>query len=618
MAVENTTSEDGSPLIEDSSRQKNHGRLFWMEMSWRFALGLLFNIFIVLILYTFSQKGNLSRWEKRWFNALTISFSSLVSLMLGSLLGLLGSMLRWQLLARKLHNPMDVDLILGIANPTGAFRLIYHHTKDWKWSATTVVVVIYLFINIVGRLSVAAFGLTYDLNELPGLKYPVKLTDWSTPAWFNVSAGGYDLLSQTSRRMSDYAAVGMSTVLTEFDSTNPTITLTNSSGQGLDRKVEGDKVIYSYSLKEYQGLDVHPARDKVLHSSSSCVGRTMWGSNIFEDGKLVGNVDEVDESSPDFLNVLVGLFTSYYEAEIDYIWINKLDYSQLSSPAACATTCKYSQTNHSYPRLTKSPQDLYSEVWQSYKDKHDRNATFFECMTCLTDTNNNPGIGDDILFHQPSENSPLVAGHLLRFGTFERVFGGYDSKGSQLAIRLYSSMNKNSHFLNNMGNELHTGATGDAPHVEVPVEAELYAAHLAARLPLLAIIGADSQLPKVTREKGASEQPFISVALEVKWTRTIVVLVSILIGQLLAVAVVKFMCRNVFLRDHDSFLSLARILKTSMQKVEGRSAGNGKDLATFLDGEGVRMRYGTRAREDYLEVDLWDDVQNWFPDSLYA
>ncbi|KAH8587889.1 hypothetical protein B0O99DRAFT_583890 [Bisporella sp. PMI_857] len=567
--VNNTseTAEDNHPHIEDG--KKNHGHLFWVEISWRFALGLVFSAIITVILYTFSQKGKLSRWEKRWFNVLTILFSSLVSLMLGSLLGVLGSMLRWQLLARKLHKPMDVDLILGISNPTGAFRLIWYHAiKDRKWTATTVIVTFYLLLNVIGRLSVAAFGLTFDLNELPGIEYPVKLTDWSTPAWFNVSATSYDLLSQSSRRMSDYASVGLSTAPSEFDSKNPAnFTLTNSAGQGLDRKVEGDKVTYSYSLKEYQGVDVRPAQNKVLHSSSSCVGRTLWGSNVFAGGKLVGNLSNRPT-----------LYTFMTD---------------------------------------QSSQGLYSEDWLSYQSQYDRNATFFECNTCLTDTSNNPGLGANILFNQAPDISPLVAGHLLRFGAFERVFGGYDTKGSQLAIRLYSGMNKNSHFLNDMENALHTGATKDAPRVEVPAEAELYAAHLAARLPLLAIIGADIQLPKVTREQGASELPFISVVLEVKWARTIAVLVSILVGQLLAIVAVKVMCRNVFLRDHDSFFSVARLMKTAMGEVKGRSTSKGKEISGFLEGKGKLLKYGTRARGDCLEVDLWEDTQSRFPPAYY-
>jgi len=94
--------------IKVINRRNHHSRLFWTEICWRLVATLIFSIIITAILYCFSQKGILSRWQKRWFNVLAITFSSLMSLSLGSLLGLLGSMLRWPLLARKLHKPSDV------------------------------------------------------------------------------------------------------------------------------------------------------------------------------------------------------------------------------------------------------------------------------------------------------------------------------------------------------------------------------------------------------------------------------------------------------------------------------------------------------------------------------
>ncbi|KAF2262562.1 hypothetical protein CC78DRAFT_606095 [Lojkania enalia] len=535
----------------DVNRNREHGRLFWTEISWRFAGAFVFSVIIVAILYRFSQMGNLSRWEKRWFNVLTILFSSLVSLMLGSLLGLLGNMLRWPLLARKAHEPMDVDLILGMSNPTGAFRLICYHTMHWKWRATTVVVTLYLLVNIIGRLSVASFGLTFDLNEIPGVEYPVIITDWSTDAWFNKSvAGGYTRLDY---QMNDYAAIGLSTVPTPFNSTVPsTFNLTNAGGRGLDRKVEGDKVTYSYFLREYRGAEEKASADKVLHSSSKCIGRNLWGSDVYEKGRIVGN-------------------------------ITPLDYSELSNPP--------------------------SAYYLGYTEKLVRNATYFECTTCLTDQKNKPGLGSDVLFGLPSVNASMTAGLLLELGAFERVYEDYArGNGTSFSVRQYPGMNKNLHFMNDRDNAVHSGVEENAPRTSVPLEAELYAAHVAARLPILAIIGADSQLPRVTREKGASERPFVNTVLEVRWKRTVAVLASILAGQVIAIAVVKFMCRRVFIRDHDSYLSLARLMKTVMEKkVVGRSTDSGKDLAQFLKDEGVIMRYGTRSIEDgYYEVDLWD------------
>jgi len=148
-------------------------------------------------------------------------------------------------------------------------------------------------------------------------------------------------------------------------------------------------------------------------------------------------------------------------------------------------------------------------------------------------------------------------------------------------------------------------------------DAELNAAHFTARLPLLAVLGADNVLVKVPRDKNAIQKAFITVALDVRWRRAVAVLVAILVGQVIAVGVVKYMCWNVFLRDHDSFLALAVLLKTTVGKVQGRSTALGEELASFLDREGVKMRYGTRAKGQYREVDLADDVEDRFPNVQY-
>jgi hypothetical protein len=57
-------------------------------------------------------------------------------------------------------------------------------------------------------------------------------------------------------------------------------------GQGLNRKVEGDTVTYSYYLKEFQDTNVRPS-DKVLHSSSRCLGRAAVKGEVYERGKQI-------------------------------------------------------------------------------------------------------------------------------------------------------------------------------------------------------------------------------------------------------------------------------------------------------------------------------------------
>jgi len=134
----------------------------------------------------------------------------------------------------------------------------------------------------------------------------------------------------------------------------------------------------------------------------------------------------------------------------------------------------------------------------------------------------------------------------------------------------------------------------DDTTTELSPETELNATHFTARLPLLAVLGAENVLAKAPRDNSTTEKLFITVALEVRWRRAIAVLVAIFVGQVIAIGVVKYMCWNVFLRDHDSFLALAVLLKTTVGKVQGRSTALGKELASCLDGKGVKMRYGTR------------------------
>ena len=67
------------------------------------SLGLL-----VICLWQFSRQGPLDKWQQRFFNTLSILLTGIASLGFGSLLGYLGSMLRWPLLARTMYKMQDV------------------------------------------------------------------------------------------------------------------------------------------------------------------------------------------------------------------------------------------------------------------------------------------------------------------------------------------------------------------------------------------------------------------------------------------------------------------------------------------------------------------------------
>ncbi|KAK3352775.1 hypothetical protein B0T25DRAFT_455920, partial [Lasiosphaeria hispida] len=128
-------------------------------------------------LYAFAQKNALTSGDRQWFNTLAILFSALVSLSVGPLLRFLGTMIRWP--AHLISRLFQVDLILGTADLVGSIHLAWCYTKEWRWTRIMMIVLLYLLHNVGGRLSVATFGLTFDLNEFSGIEYPIVVANWN-------------------------------------------------------------------------------------------------------------------------------------------------------------------------------------------------------------------------------------------------------------------------------------------------------------------------------------------------------------------------------------------------------------------------------------------------------
>lgn len=190
-----------SPAPKDIRLRPHLWGVIKRNVIWRIVSTSTSMVLVLCTIYGFAGKNALTSDDRRWFNALAILFSALVSLSVGSLLNFLGAMIRWPLLAGRSHSTADVspvsksfvrttaeadrldnkvDLILGMSDPVGSFHLLWSHTKSLRWTKITVVALLYLLFNIIGRLSVAGFGLTFDLNEVDGIEYPVKVTSWDT------------------------------------------------------------------------------------------------------------------------------------------------------------------------------------------------------------------------------------------------------------------------------------------------------------------------------------------------------------------------------------------------------------------------------------------------------
>ncbi len=129
--VDAKTDLDVNPV---ESRLGIHNRRFFLvHISWRLATSMVFGALLGVVLHIFEDIGILDPWQRRGFNTLAILLSSTISLSLGSLLGLLGSMLRWPLLARVGHTPQDVSATSTCPSPLNTWA----RRRSSPWSLWT-------------------------------------------------------------------------------------------------------------------------------------------------------------------------------------------------------------------------------------------------------------------------------------------------------------------------------------------------------------------------------------------------------------------------------------------------------------------------------------------------
>jgi len=143
----------------------------------------------------------------------------------------------------------------------------------------------------------------------------------------------------------------------------------------------------------------------------------------------------------------------------------------------------------------------------------------------------------------------------------------------------------------------------------------LYVAALVARLPIAAIAWGNKRLPGLGQDFLPNFRMGIETTLEVKWNRVAIVAGSIVAGQILAITVVLYYCRNVYVRE-DTYLTTAELLKSVLSKIEDGDTMTAKELGDSLDRvlEGP-VSYGTipGAQGDRPRVALGLEVDYNFP-----
>ncbi|KAG0634062.1 hypothetical protein HOY80DRAFT_1100907 [Tuber brumale] len=491
-------------------------------------------VLLVICLRAFSQLQALSEWEQRTFNTLSILLTAIASLGLGSLLRHLGSMLRWPLFARM------VDSILGIAPPAGSLRLIKRHIRERRISRSTLIVTTYLVTNVVGRLSVAIFGLAYNMTDKTGIEPLIpELTKISgmkyakSPVWAN--GKNFSIGDDISLYLQSDLQVSNATL-----------------------NVRGNSVKYSYNLKDFQEGYAIPSNHSV-HSTSNCslievceiqywrwsnrnrtgpFGTTLGAATIeFHRGYPVlrgqlgvnpGMLESKECNSPDLYCMLEYCLGMFCPTLTETIGDNEsrqiLPHENFFYPI------------NLYPLFTVSSRKSYVQ-----SDEYLVSLSSFTSSSIGVESSN--GVSDlcsDHLFQSPNET----------------VWNGYG----------------------------------------------IWMAGLIARRVAAAIIYANTDLPMFARgphPNQTSGAAYIRTTLEVNWLRVVIIAVFITGGIILVILTVLYYCDGVYTRD-DSHLATAELLKTVINKFDDGKLMTGEELAASLDDvlEGS-VSYGTRKARDW-------------------
>ncbi|KAG0137921.1 hypothetical protein HOY82DRAFT_512807 [Tuber indicum] len=544
-----------------------------------FSMTFLAFVLLAICLWTFSKKHPMSKWEQRSFNTLSILLTAIASLGLGSLLGHLGSMLRWPILARTVYQMQDVDSILGMSPPTGSLRLIWRHIRERRISRTTFIVTAYLATNVIGRLSVAIFGLAYNMTDTTGIEYPILATNWTSASWTGriFSDGTAD-----DRRDISESGEGKDTALQTqlYDITpylpadlrilNTTLNLT------------GNTVEYSYNLKDFKEGYAIPSNHTV-HSAVNCsliqIGEGQywrWG-NGNRTGPFSWGSEEDIEVVPEILRLSN---KTEVRAASGTRWMSFLDRQGGGGV---------------YPQIYILCENIAWECWPTLTETagggESRQIQPHEKFFHPTDLYRLLTVGNRGFTHQAD------GGRVYRSSFSGSMSGMVADSGMSYLCRpdLFKS-----------------------PNETVWNGYRLWVAGLVARLPILAITYANTELPQFARgphPNQTSGTAYLHTTLEVDWLRVVLIAISITGGQILAALAVLYYCNDVYTRD-DSHLATAELLKTVITRFDEGKLMTGEELSASLDDAlKAPVSYGTRRGQDGgpPEVDLASGLDAKFP-----
>ncbi|PUU75108.1 hypothetical protein B9Z19DRAFT_1067671 [Tuber borchii] len=462
-------------------------------------------------------------------------------------------------------------------------------------------------MNITGRFSVSIVGLTYNLVDDSVVDYPTLATTWAPSVLLAKNATDFDLVEKS---LLSYLDLNMDLETLHsflighwFD--GETGGMVNLKYYLLDFSTEKNQEIYGTSS------------DHAVHSSANCTMLRLEGHKYWRD------YNSDDQISYGML--YEPLRWILLEAITKLTPILETDWKDESNGDTIAEVLRVLESKNAWPR-----QGTGQVTWAApfvgesngssvtYVVYHD---TAWECTSRFFETLE-PGRGPH---PKPLFDSatlfllPIV--ERIERGVSEPTGGLVNSCGgpavgrtASIAYRSFADLkSRSSPSIGVQTLNFYQNGTGGSAAQKMYYN--IYVAGLVARLPMATIAYGDQIYPHVPKDRNANLTINVETTLKVKWGRVGIAAGIIVGSQILAIAVVLYYCRNVYVRE-DSYLTTAELLNTALNKIDHGSTMTMEELGDAL-GKALEgpVSYGTipSGQGDQPSVALGREVDYNFP-----
>lgn len=539
----------GPVTVREYSRARQRIRLLLNSIA-QLLITLLLCVLAGVVLLGYARPVYLTSTKVRAFNALMTIVQIGVSINLASSLRSYAKTLRWRILASSYRSLKEFDLILSCAEQTSVLKLFWQTRRRrhcYIPTATQLVCLVWLSINLASIVGVALLGLTYSMDSSPTSitteAGEISVLDMSNPLWLQ----SVNSLSTGSSYTTHWPINGTAKALPGQIFSCEDWTCPGNWAYGFQDKISEPYKSTLPPNSANQSTPVWGPSGRSIHASATCQNATIISEPSIGNSTLDFTFMGVGQS--------VDLQGQAVPGGLTYVWDSK---ATCGDDKRCSVIFAY---------RTAGPELAESQLY-----------------VCANTVSQLSGLGVDTLasgqeyaavFNLTDDNARTLAASI--------AYTSVTSPGQAYFFALYPQDSSWSEL------ESLSDASDD------PV---LRMEDLISSFPMAALAAIDQQTWLPWRRNVPGQVPLIPPRLHVSWPASLSILALIPFLQSLSLLAVILWANKAIVKD-GSNLSVAKLLAPIVERLGDRGCLlTGDEIVEVLDRSGTKVAYNFDVRRN--------------------